>query len=92
MRRLIPEETRVLHGRLKLIERVHSTTRQIFERSGEIFGIELETLDKRKITNELTEPQSNCNNHVAPSSYSAAIDILNKAQSNKAAFRPTLGP
>ncbi|PFX27165.1 hypothetical protein AWC38_SpisGene8116 [Stylophora pistillata] len=54
---VLPEETRVLHERLKFIERVHSTTSQIFEKSDEIFGIGLETLDKRELTNELTEPQ-----------------------------------
>lgn len=63
---VLPEETRVLHERLKLIERVLPPTSQISERSDEIFGIGLETLDKREITNELTEPQSNCNNHAAP--------------------------
>ena len=34
---VLPEETRVLHERLKFIERVHSTTSQIFEKSDEIF-------------------------------------------------------
>lgn len=77
----------MLHERLKLIERVHSPKSQIFEKSDEIFGIGLETLDKREITNELTEPESNCNNHAAPLSHSAAIEILNKAQSNMATFQ-----
>ena len=84
---VLPEETGVLHERLKLVESVHSTTSQIFERSDEIFGIGLETFDKREITNELTEPQSDSNNHATPVSHSAAIDILNKAQSNMATFQ-----
>lgn len=84
---VLPEETRVLHERLRLIERVLPPTSQISERSDEIFGIGLETLDKTEITNELTEPQSNCNNHAAPLSHSAAIDILNEAQSNMATFQ-----
>ena len=77
----------MLHERLKLIECVLPPTSQISERSDEIFGIGLDTLDKREITNELTEPQSNCNNHAAPLSHSAAIDILNKAQPNMATFQ-----
>ena len=84
---LLPEETRVLHERLRLIERVLPPTSQISERSDEIFGIGLETLDKRETTNELTEPQSNCNNHAAPFSHSAAYNILNKAQSSMATFQ-----
>ena len=84
---VLPEETHVLHERLRLIERVHSRTRQIFEKSDEIFGIGLETLDKREITNKLRGPQSNRINHAAPLSQSAAIDILNKAQSIMATFQ-----
>ena len=49
---VLPEETRVLHKRLRLIERVLPPTSQISERSDEIFGIGLETLDKREITND----------------------------------------
>ena len=81
---LLLEETRVLHDRLKLIECDHSTSSQVFERSDEIFGFGLETLDKREITSKLTEPQSNCNNHAATLSHFAAIDLLNKVQSNMA--------
>lgn len=84
---VLPKETRVLHERLKLIEPFHSTTSQIFERSDEIFGTGLETLDKREVINELTEQQSDSKNHAAPLSHSAAIDILNKAQSNMATFQ-----
>lgn len=65
---VLPEETHVLHERLKLMERVHSLASQIFERSDEIFGIGLETLDKREIANELTRKLPNC-------SYTAASTV-----------------